>query len=278
MRFELPLALRRGQGRLGGCVLLLLVAAATFGPKLAEAALGTHFDAQDLALGAQAPSVAHPFGTDLFGRDLLVRCLWGLQLSLGVGACAALMSVGIGTCYGALAGFVGGRADAWMMRAVDVLYALPFVFLVVVLSCVFGRSLPLLFVALGAVSWLSCARVVRARVQELRATGLLDALEVLGASRRRTLGVHVLPNAVGVAVAVFTLTVPQVVLEEAFLSFIGLGVQAPNASLGSLLGDGAAQMLLAWWQLLFPALTLASLLLALNLVGDALQGELDAPR
>lgn len=258
--------------------LAALVSVALVGPPLAEAALATRFDAQNLALGATAPCLAHPFGTDVFGRDLLVRCLWGLQLSLGVGAVAAAVSVALGTVYGSVAGYAGGRVDGAMMRVVDTLYALPFVFLVVVLTCVFGRSLPLLFVGLGAVSWLSCARVVRARVQALRAQGFVDALEAMGASDARILFVHVLPNTLGAATAMFTLTVPQVVLEEAFLSFVGLGVQAPNASLGSLLGDGAAQMLLAWWQLAFPATAMATLLLTLNTAGDALAAELrEAP-
>lgn len=266
-----------GPGRISAipvAAAVALLVAAILGPALAEAALGTRFDAQNLALGATPPGLAHPFGTDVFGRDLFVRCLWGLQLSLGVGAAAAAVSVVVGTVYGSVAGYLGGRVDGVLMRAVDVLYALPFVFLVVVLTCVFGRSLLLLFVGLGAVSWLSCARVVRTRVQTLRTQGFVDALEVMGAGHLRVLGRHVVPNALGAALAVFTLTVPQVVLEEAFLSFVGLGVQAPNASLGSLLGEGAGQMLLAWWQLACPAGVLAAALLVLNLVGDALQVRL----
>lgn len=271
-------ALTRGRGRLGAATLVALALAAAVGPFIVEACTGARYDAQDLALGCVPPCLRHPFGTDTFGRDLLVRVLCGLRLSLAVGTVAAVLSVAVGTAVGSLSGYLGGLVDGLTMRIVDVLYTLPFVFVVILLTSIFGRSTILLFVGLGAVSWLSCARVVRGQVQRLRNSDLTAALTVMGASRARILWVHLVPNVAGVVVVLFTLTVPAMVLEEAFLSYLGLGVQAPTPSLGSLLLDGTGQMLLAWWQLAFPASALATLLVALNLVGDALQAALDPRR
>jgi oligopeptide transport system permease protein len=244
----------------------------------------------------QRPSAHHWFGTDVHGRDLLTRLCFGARLSLLVGAVGAGVSLIIGVSWGAVAGYVGGKVDAVMMRVVDILYALPSIVFVIVLittlegllkvwmTHAFGTAaggsvrLLFLFVGLGAVSWLTMARVVRGQVLSLRHRGFVDASRALGASHPRILWHHILPNVFGVIVVYLTLTVPAVVLYESFLSYLGLGIQPPMASWGSLIAEGAQQLnpvRIYWWLLVFPAGTLVSTLLALNFLGDGLRDALD---
>jgi oligopeptide transport system permease protein len=233
------------------------------------------FDQTDLRYGPRPPSAAHPFGTDELGRDLFTRILYGGRVSFAVGLLATLVSLAIGVTYGSVAGFAGGRWDRVMMRAVDILYGLPFMFFVIILVVLFGRNILNLFVALGAVQWLTMARIVRGQVLTLKARDFVLSAQALGVSSPRLLLRHLLPNAVGPIVVYATLTVPAVMLEEAFLSFLGLGVQPPMASWGSLASEGAAALEVYPWLIIFPGLALALTLLALNFVGDGLRDALD---
>lgn len=243
-----------------------------------------------------APSWQHWFGTDVHGRDLLTRCAAGARVSLLVGLTGAAVSLVIGVLWGAVAGYAGGRLDALMMRAVDILYSLPSIILVIVLVGALqaplrdrlggwlgaeGRGLAqmlLLFAGLGAVSWLTMARIVRGQVLTLKARPFVEASRALGAGPARILFRHLLPNVTGVIAAYLTLTIPAVILGESFLSYLGLGIQPPQASLGSLIAEGAAQinaLRVYWWLLVFPAGALVSLLLALAFLGDGLRDALD---
>jgi oligopeptide transport system permease protein len=255
--------------------LALLVAAALIGPILSP----WQIDAVDWSLSplASPPSLAgaHWFGTDSNGRDLFVRVWAGTRVSLLVALLATLVSVVIGVAWGATAGYLGGRADGWMMRVVDVLYALPYMFFVIILTVVFGRSLWLIFVAIGAVGWLTMARIVRGQALALRRREFVTAAVTLGLPARRIIARHIVPNVLGTVIVYATLTVPQVILFESFLSFLGLGVQEPLTSLGRLVAEGALEMETAPWQLLVPAGVLALLLLALNFLGDGLRDALD---
>jgi oligopeptide transport system permease protein len=201
--------------------------------------------------------------------------LCGGQISLTVGLLAASVAAGIGTLYGALSGYVGGRLDSFMMRVVDVIYALPYMFLVIVLVTIFGKSLPLLFVALGLVGWLMTARIVRGQVLSLREREFVLAARNLGVRGPAILFRHLIPNTLGPIIVYFTLTVPSMILQEAFLSFIGLGVQAPRPSLGALISDGAQHMAVFWWELVFPGGVMALLLFSLNFLGDGVRDALD---
>jgi len=264
--------LRRNRAAmLGLAVLAALIGLALMAPWLAP----YPFDKADFRTGATPPSLRHLLGTDELGRDLLTRILYGARISFAVGLLATLVSLTIGVAYGAVAGSGSVRLDRVMMRAVDILYGLPFMFLVIVLMVLFGRSLVNLFLALGAVQWLTMARIVRTQVRALMARDFVLAARAAGASGRRLVWRHVLPNALGPIVVYATLTVPAVMLEEAFLSFLGLGVQPPMASWGSLASEGAAAMQAYPWLILFPGLTLSLTLLALNFVGDGLRDALD---
>lgn len=231
--------------------------------------------AQDLRLGAALPTGAHPLGTDELGRDLLARVLYGGRISLLVGLVGTLVSLLVGVSWGAVAGYAGGKLDEFMMRAVDVLYALPNIFLVILLMVLFSRSLLMLFVALGLVQWLTMARIVRGQVLTLKRQTFVEAARALGATDRSIVFRHIVPNTLGPVIVYATLTVPAVILQEAFLSFLGLGVQPPDASWGTLIADGARVMALFPWLVVFPGLALSLTLLAFNFLGDGLRDALD---
>jgi oligopeptide transport system permease protein len=227
-----------------------------------------------------SPSLAtgHWLGTDANGRDLLARLLTGGRVSLAVGLVATLVSVLIGVIYGATAGYLGGRVDQLMMRAVDVLYALPFLFLVILLTVYFGRHIMLIFVAIGAINWLDMSRIVRGQAMSLKNREFVLAAQAAGVSRTGILMRHILPNLTGIVVVYATLTVPQVILAESFLSFLGLGVQEPLTSWGALISEGAREMENAPWMLIYPGLCLGLTLLCLNFLGDGLRDALDPLR
>lgn len=252
-------------------ILILLALSAFLGPFF----LKQSYETQNLALGAVPPSAQHWFGTDTLGRDLFVRILYGGRVSLSVGLCATAMALLIGVIYGAISGFLGGKTDVLMMRIVDVIYALPFTVFVILLMVFFGRKFVLLFVAIGAVQWLTMARIVRGQVLSIRRQEFIEAAEALGLSKSRIILRHIIPNALGPIIVYATLTVPAVMLLEAFLSFLGLGVQPPMSSWGVLIKDGADSMEEFPWLLIFPGLILATTLFSLNFLGDGLRDALD---
>lgn len=217
----------------------------------------------------------HIFGTDDLGRDLLIRVMWGCRVSLMIGLIASIVSVVIGVLWGAAAGFVGGRTDSFMMRIVDILYSVPFIPFVIVLVVMFGRNILLIFVAIGAVSWLDIARIVRGQTLSLRNKEFIEAARASGVRGPAIVTRHLVPNLLGIVIIYATLTVPSVILFEAFLSFLGLGVQAPMTSLGVLVSDGASEMQAFPYLLIVPALFLATIVYCLNYLGDGLRDVLD---
>jgi oligopeptide transport system permease protein len=257
-----------------GGVILLIVLIALIGPQLSA----VRYDSLDWDAIAAPPRLggAHWLGTDRLGRDLLVRTLYGLRISLVIGLLASAVSLAIGVLWGMIAGYSGGRTDDLMMRAVDVLYSLPYLFVVIILMTLFDRgSLVVLFVAIGAVGWLTIARIVRGQTLALKRTEFVDAARAIGVGPGAMLWRHIMPNLAGTIVAYATLAIPQMILFESFLSFLGLGVQEPLPSLGNLINDGAREMQSAAWMLLVPAGSLVLVLVCFSIVGDALRDALD---
>jgi|TARA_B110000902_G_scaffold258135_1_gene327382 oligopeptide transport system permease protein len=251
--------------------LLLMVVIALLTPFIAPYS----YEIQNLDLGATPPSLAHWFGTDTFGRDLLTRVMYGGRVSLAVGFIATAVALLIGVLWGAVAGYVGGKTDAVMMRIVDILYALPFMIFIILLMVVFGRSILLLFLAIGCVEWLTMARIVRGQVLTLRQQEFVSAAVVIGLSPWQIISRHIIPNALGPIIVYVTLTIPSVMLLEAFLSFLGLGIQPPESSWGLLISYGVETMEEYPWLLIFPGLALSLSLFALNFLGDGLRDALD---
>ena len=232
-------------------------------------------ETNDLANTFKKPSISHWFGTDDLGRDLFVRTLEGGRISLAVGFLATAVSLLIGVVYGSMAGYIGGRTDAFLMRIVDILYSLPFTIFVILLMVMFGRNFILLFVAIGFVEWLTMARIVRAQIMALKDTEFVEAARALGYGNLRIIFGHLLPNILGPVIIYASLTVPAVMLLEAVLSFLGLGVQPPMSSWGLLIKDGAEKIDVYPWLLIFPALFFSATLFSLNFIGDGLRDALD---
>jgi oligopeptide transport system permease protein len=273
----------RNKAAVASIVLLGLVALmAIFAPLLSPYT----FSDQDYSVISCAPSWwpggarclaggAHIFGTDGVGRDLFVRTLYGARVSLAVGITATLVSLVIGVLYGAVAGFIGGRTDAVMMRTVDILYSLPFIFFVIILMVTFNQNFILLFVAIGAVSWLTMARIVRGQTLSAKQKEFVEAARAAGVSGFGIIRRHIVPNVVGPVIVYVTLTIPGVILAESFLSFLGLGIREPFTSWGVLISEGAQQMETAPWALVFPASLMALTLFCFNFIGDGLRDALD---
>lgn len=237
--------------------------------------IDTTADRLSMVLSGHVAQEYFPFGTDSNGRDLLVRVMLGGQISIAVGIAASLVSLGIGVIYGATSGYLGGRVDNVMMRIVEILYSLPFVFLVVVMVVFFGRSIVLIFVVIGAVQWLEMARIVRGQTLSLKRREFVGAAQALGLTDWQIIRRHIIPNTIGPVIVFVTVVVPHVILTESFLSFLGLGVQAPLASWGTLISEGAKNMQNAPWLLIFPAIFFVLTLFSLNFVGDGLRDALD---
>ena len=255
----------------GGLMLLIIVAVCLLGPMISSYG----YEEQDLLNTFSPPDSHHWMGTDQLGRDLLVRIMTGGRISITVGLVATFVALTIGVTYGAVAGFFGGKIDTVMMRVVDILYALPFTIFVILLMVFFGRNIFLLFFAIGAVEWLTMARIVRGQIMSIKKMEYIEAARSLGLGRRRIIFRHMIPNILGPIIVYTTLTIPAVMLLEAFLSFLGLGVQPPMSSWGVLIKDGAEKMEEFWWLLVFPGTLFSLTLFSLNFLGDGLRDALD---
>jgi oligopeptide transport system permease protein len=263
----------RNKAAVASMILLgLLVLLALIGPMLVP----FHFDEiRKNDVWAPPGTAGHLLGADSLGRDLLARLLMGLGVSMAIGLVATLVSLVIGVIWGAVAGYVGGRTDEVMMRIVDTLYSLPFIFFVILLMVTFGRNIFLIFVAIGAVEWLTMSRIVRGQTLSLKQKEFVEAARAAGLSRGAIIGRHIVPNLLGPVVVYVTLTIPAVIIAESFLSFLGLGVQPPMASLGTLINAGALDMELAPWLLIFPSLVMIVTLMCFNFIGDGLRDAID---
>ncbi|MEO7933451.1 MAG: ABC transporter permease subunit [Chthoniobacterales bacterium] len=255
----------------GGITVLLIALVCVLGPLI----IPYRESDQNLQIAAQAPSAAHWMGTDNLGRDLFVRVLKGGQVSMLVGLCATAVSLTIGVLYGTISGYFGGKLDAVMMRFVEIMYAMPFAIFVVLLMVFFGKNFVLLFVAIGAVEWLTMARIIRGQVLGLRQQEFIEAAIALGIPKHRIIFRHLIPNVMGTVIVYATLTIPSVMLLEGVLSFLGLGIQPPRSSWGVLIQEGASAIEEYPWQLAFPAIFFSLTLFSLNFFGDGLRDALD---
>ena len=255
----------------GLAVIVMILILAIFGPILSP----YEYDAQDFMISNEAPNLAHWFGTDMFGRDLFVRVLYGARISLAVGFLASFISLFIGVIYGGISGFAGGRLDEVLMRIVDVIYSVPMMIYVILLMVVVGPGLKSIFITLGISYWAPMARIVRAEVMRLKNEEFILAARVLGASSRRILFRHLIPNAMGPVLVTLTFSIPGAIFTEAFLSFVGLGVSAPMASWGVLCNDAVGTLAVYPYQLFFPAVAISITILAFNFLGDGLRDALD---
>ncbi|MFI4933780.1 MAG: ABC transporter permease [Caulobacterales bacterium] len=256
----------------GMTVLAILVVAAVIGPYLTPFPYD-QINKSDVWLPPLTNG--HLLGSDSLGRDLLARLLKGLQVSLGIGVVATAVSLIIGVAWGATAGYIGGAVDEVMMRIVDVLYSLPYIFFVILLMVTFGSNIILIFLAIGAVEWLTMSRIVRGQTLSLKQKEFIEAARAAGLTRAAIVRRHIVPNLLGPVVVYVTLTIPGVILAESFLSFLGLGVQPPMASLGTLINNGAQDMELAPWLLIFPSMTMVVTLMCFNFIGDGLRDAID---
>lgn len=263
---------RNGAAVSGMVVLAVLVLVAIVGPHLVPFSYD-QINKDDV--WAPPLTAGHLLGADSLGRDLLARLLMGLRVSLAIGLVATAVSLVIGIAWGAIAGYVGGALDEIMMRVVDVLYSLPFIFFVILLMVTFGSNIILIFIAIGAVEWLTMSRIVRGQTLGLKHKEFIEAARAAGLSQGGIISRHIIPNLLGPVVVYVTLTIPAVILAESFLSFLGLGVQPPMASLGTLIAGGAQDMELAPWLLIFPALTMVVTLMSFNFIGDGLRDAID---
>jgi oligopeptide transport system permease protein len=254
-------------------VLFFIALSVIFAPILA------YYEMQDTDWSsiALSPSFSnlHFFGTDDLGRDVFARTLYGGRMSLLIGIISSIVSVVIGISYGATAGFLGGKIDGFMMRIVDIIYSLPFMFFVILLMTFFGRNIFLIFIAIGTVNWLDMARIVRGQTLSLKSKEFIEAAHAGGVNSATIIIRHIVPNILGIVIVYVTLTIPQVILTESFLSFLGLGVQEPATSWGVLINDGAQNVTIAWWRLVFPAAFLVITLFCFNFIGDGLRDALD---
>ncbi|HVG81206.1 MAG TPA: ABC transporter permease subunit [Methylomirabilota bacterium] len=264
--------LLRNRAAVVSAIVLALIALACFGASWISPYPIDDIDWENISTG---PSALHWFGTDENGRDLFTRILYGGQVSLMVGIVATLVSLMIGVAWGAVAGYFGGRIDSVMMRTVDILYSLPYMFFVILLVVFFGRNILLIFVALGAVQWLDMARIVRGQTLSLKRKEFIEAAHASGVSTVNVIRRHIIPNTLGPVVVYITLTVPSVILTESFISFLGLGVQEPQTSWGVLIAEGARVMETAPWSLIYPAIFLGVTLFCFNFIGDGLRDALD---
>ncbi|AGY57369.1 ABC transporter permease [Gloeobacter kilaueensis] len=258
-----------------GIVFSIILIAVLLGPKIIALTWGYTYELTDAAAVYQPPGPAHWFGTDQLGRDLLVRSLVGGQISLLVAVVASVVSLVIGVTYGAVAGYLGGRVDEAMMRFVDILYSLPDIFLIIVLLAFFSKDLFVLFGMLGAISWLTMARIVRGQVLSIKNREFVEAARAIGVGTGQIIFRHIVPNTLGPVIVYTTLTIPSVMLTEAFLSFLGLGVQPPLSSWGTLVQEGVGAISVYPWHLLFPGLLMTATLFSLNFLGDGLRDALD---
>ncbi len=266
------LRLKKNKAAVTGAIILCIM---VLGVIIVPEITGYSYEEQDLFRSLEPPSSDYLFGTDSLGRDLLTRVMYGGRISFLVGIVATAVSLIIGVSWGTIAGYFGGRIDATMMRIVDIMYGMPVIILVILLTVIFERNIFLLFFALGAVEWLTMARIVRGQVASLRKQDFVEALESMGVRKRTILLKHIVPNTLGPIIVYTTLLIPNVILAEAFLSFLGLGVQPPETSWGLLISEGVRDMRAYPWPLLFPGVFLALTLFSLNFLGDGLRDALD---
>ena len=257
--------------QIGGICFLTITLLCFIGPFF----ISTSFETTNLEAASQAPSLEHWFGTDNLGRDVFIRTLVGGRISIAVGFAATAVAVLVGVTYGMFAGYIGGKVEAVMMRFVDALYALPFTIIVILLTVYLDRSIVLIFMAIGAVEWLTMARIVRGQTKALRKQAFVDAAIAYGSPLRQILGRHILPNLTGPVIVYTTLTIPAVILLESIISFLGLGVQPPMSSWGVLINEGAEKIDIYPWMLIFPALFFSLTIFSLNFIGDGLRDALD---